>query len=198
MTFRIPGPGFGQVSAILGLPGVIGLTGMQEEIVPTWDLNRVLQAAKIKRTMYQLNQASIIGSTTATPIWNDASDWDEVQVDGVVTVRDADLPQPTDERIIVACGLEVSGAPTEFTSGIFARTIATVVPQRIAVAEFTAVTSSLLVAKMQAPNLMPQTLALGEVGCLIRNVGTGVVAVPHWIVQMISAEPGVMSIAPGV
>jgi hypothetical protein len=179
--------------------GGAGLQGIAEEVIPTQDLTAFLLNAHIKRTQYQHSLATISGAFDTILDWSDASDWTEVQVNGVVQVADSALPQLGDERIIVGVSLILAGVnPAHYTSAELVRTMAVATGGQFEVANFGAVDTSHLCANMKAPYLLPQTLGLSEEVCNWRTVGTGTAATTSLFVQMISAERGVMRPFPGV
>lgn len=188
---------FSQFSTILRLAGSESLTGIQEEAVPVWDLNRVLQADRVDHVVYSVEDTpAATGNVDAN--WNDASDWTEVQVNGIVTTSDADLPPVTNDRLLLAITLQITGTVAQYTAGQAARQN-----------PFASATLSLAgqwgtnltdgVAVLQtAPYILPQILMPGENLIRFREIVTGVAAEFHWTAHLLSAAPGVMARFPGV
>ena len=170
---------------------------MDDQIVPTQDLSRILQASKVKRTQY-IRTNSHSGSDDTTFEWNDVTDWSTVHVDGVLTTADADLPTIADEKIIIYVGMMVTGTQAHFTRAQFLRTLGDAGSTSVAVADWSGVTTDLIAPSLVAPWTLPVTLSPDEIAGSLRCVVSGTAAVTRLVVQMISAQIGVMSPFPGV
>jgi len=170
---------------------------MEEEVVPTQDLSRILQASKVKRTQY-IRTNSHSGSDDTSFEWNDVSDWSSVHVDGVLAGVDEDLPTPTDEKIIIYTGMMVTGVQSHFTRAQFLRTLGDSGSTSVAVAEWTGVTTDLISPSLVAPWTLPVTLSPDEIAGSLRVVVSGTSAVTRLVVQMLSGPIGVMAPFPGV
>ena len=187
---------YSRLGAILGLSGTDGLKGLQDEGVPTQDLTRILQAGKVKQTLYTLATTPAASQVTDVQ-WADLSDWGEVQVNGIVAAADGDLPQPSDDRIVTQGSLEIS-VEANYTRSEVARLLPTVAGETMSMAEFGALTTSHDNASMIAPFLLPQRLVPGETSVRFHDVVSGAGVLFFYTVFMLSAEPGVMSLGSGV
>jgi len=174
-----------------------GFSGIAREIIPVQDMNASLLNRFVSRTLYQIELAPA-ASASLPFVWAVASDWDEVQVNGVVQVDDSQLPQPTDERILVHASLEIAGTATEYTRAELSRDSPTVQVQQMLVMQWGTLPGTLLNATPTAPFLLPQTLSIGETGGEYRVVVSGANALLRCTVEMISAQRGVMRPFPGV
>jgi len=198
LTLQIPGRTYPQFSTVLGFPGTDGLRGIQQEVVPVQELSRFLLDSKIKRMLYMLNVQSISGTASGLADWGDASDWDDVLLNGVLTIADADLPQPDDDRIITNVSLQVSGTPTDYSTGILNRVLPNPGAGFSDIATWGAMIASHLTAPQTGIKRTPLALGLNELGINFRIVGTDVNASCDVHVEMIAAERGVMNVFPGV
>jgi len=195
----IPKKAYTAFPGIMGFGGTVGITGIEDVAVPTQPLSSMLLDARVKRTSFFASLATGAGVPLDLNVsWNDVSDFNEVHVNGVLVAADSELPQPTDERIIVMASLEVAGTPSHYGSAQFVRTAPDATTTRVLVAEWGGVTTDLLCPAMTAPLLLPQTLALQENNATFRNRGSGTGALCYWTVYMLSAERGVMALYPGV
>jgi len=197
MTFPIPSMSYGQLATILELPGTVGLTGMQEEIVPVQDLSRVLQAAKVKRTQFIRANSHAVTDDTAIS-WNDASTFTSVHVNGVLTTLDSDLPALTDQKIIIFAGLAVTGTQADYTSAQLLRILGDAGATQALIVEWGDVGAGNVVPTRLAPWSMPIVLSPDETAASLRVAVSGVAAVTRLSVQMVSAPVGVMASFPGV
>lgn len=194
--FGIPTRTYSALARILRLAGTDGLAGMQPEIVPVQDLSRMLQAERVKEVMY-LSGSTVVSTQYRAVDWNDASEWSTVSVNGVITTADDDLPQPTDDRIVVTVGLAIGGTQSNYTSASMTRILAIGGGGESELAAFGSVVTSHTCAHMVAPTVLPQRISTGELQCHFIEVVSGAVPIT-WMVQMLSAEPGVMAALPGV
>lgn len=196
---RIPGNAYGLFANIFNFPGSEGLRGIQEEVVPTQDLSRLLQFSRAKSVVYSLTTTPG-ASLDRTAQWDDASDWTECQVNGIVTTVDADCPQPTDVRILTGAYLNVTGTLASYTSAELSRiNISTGV--LLPFAAFGAITTGHNGPAMIAPYRLPQYLLQGvgiERTIDIRMQVSGAGATYNWTFTMLSAESGVFAPYPGV
>jgi len=195
--FKIPGQAYAALARILDLPGTVGLEGFQDEVIPTQDLTRMLQDIKVKRTLFQ---AIIDPSATqnTTKQWADASDWTEVQVNGITQVADDALPQPNQQRFITSVSLHVAGTQSHYTTAAVSRRTATTTAANILLASFGALSSNRSSVSPDQPALLPAVLAFEEVDCRFNQVVSGNDAQFNFIIEMISAERGVLHPIPGV
>jgi len=186
------------IATILRLPGTQSIEGIQSEAIPTQDLQRVLQEARVRRTLYQF-LISPASTTTTTIQWNDASDWTEVQVDGIVQTLDAALPQRNETRIITGASLRIAGTTAEYTRAALYRRTDTAVVENVLCREWGALGASLLNALPQPdPGLLPMYLPLLENTLRIQSVVSGANADLTYTIEMLSAERGVMHPLQGV
>lgn len=199
MTLPLGARAYVRLGDIMGW-GNRGLRGVEETIIPVQDLSKVLLDSRVKRTLYTSSaKATINGNTDFVLEWGDASDWAEVQINGVVSSADIQMPQPGTDRIITAMSLSVSGAtPAEYTSCEIARSAPTTVAVSLNCVRFGAPTAGHRTASIDAPYLLPQALNLNELQIIMRLVGTGVDGTATLAVSMLSAERGVMNLYPGV
>ena len=191
MFFR-PQRAYQNIDEILGLPGGVTLKGMQDEAVPTQDLNRILQSNRVKRVLYTLSSSpAATGDVNAD--WAVAGDWTEIQVDGVLTVADADLPQTGQERIITGIALAIGGTSSEYTSAEAVRLMPTSAGTQYGVAKFGTLPTSQATPQIAPPWLLPQYLSPNEITMRFTQVVSGINADFFWVVTMIAAPRGVMS-----
>jgi len=195
--FKIPGRVYPLFARILGLPGSEALEGIQREIVPTQDLTRMLQGVKVKHTLYTLDTSPTVNANRDVQ-WNDASDWSEIQVNGVVTAVDAQLPMPTDDRIIIMTSLQISGTQADYSTAEVLRFLPTVAGSLMLVQSYGAIVAAHSAASPTGPLLLPQVLVPGEISIRLAEKVSGADADFFWSVHMISAERGVLSPYPGV
>lgn len=195
--FKIPGGSFTALARILRLPGTDTVEGLQDEVVPVYDLNRVLQDQRVSSYFYQFGNTPA-ATAALTLSWNDLSDWTTVRRNGILVADDAGLPALTDERVIVAIGLQLSGTQADYTDGA---AVYRFMPSghTAAMREFgTIKTTTHRGPAVEAPDLLPQWLVPTEVDVNLIQIVSGIAAVFNWSVQMISAEPGVMSKFSGI
>jgi len=190
------------VRTFLGLGNIMqwgneGLVGMGEEVVPTLDLSRILLNARVQRTLYTSDPIATINGTVDTTFqYNDASDWAEIQVNGVVQVADSALPPPDHERILIGAAGFVSGIV--YVSAELTRTMPVAATVRQSVVEFGAITGSHVSPSIIAPYLLPVTLNLEELDLRLRIVGTDTTSTFTLVLELLSAERGIMNLFPGV
>lgn len=197
MLFR-PQNAYRALATILRLPGTQTVEGIQSEAIPTQDLQRVLQDARVKQTLYQI-LLSPAATLTTTIQWNDASDWTQVRVDGVIQTDDAALPQRDETRIIVGASLRIAGTVGEYTRAALYRRTDTTIAENILCREWGALGASLLNALPQPdPGLLPMYLQFSENSLRIQSVVSGANADLTYTIEMLSAERGVLSPLPGV
>lgn len=182
---------YARLGEILGLSGTQGLSGLQSEAVPTQDLTRVMQSAKVKVTTY-LSEVTPLVDQKRVLTWSDASEWTEVLVDGNITTVDANLPQPADDRILAYVGLQISGTQADYDTGEANRFMPTTGGPTAQIAEFGAITTGhrgpLLVSRWT----LPQWLVRGELNVGLSEEISGIASDWHWSFQMFSAAPGIM------
>ena len=188
----IPSSAYGRFASILDLPGSESLRSIQSDIVATQELSRMMQDQLVKRTLYTLDTSPAASASTDLQ-WADASDWTEVQVDGVVQTADQFLPQLTDERIVTMASVQVTGTIASWTRGEILRHMPTTSAPLTTIAEFGAPATGLAGAPMAAPLLLPQFLVPVEATVRIREVVSADLALMGWALHMISAPPGVLS-----
>jgi len=193
---KIPSRAYTRLSTILRLPGSEGLRGLQEEVVPTQDLNRVLQADRVKIASYSLLLSPAASASTDVQ-WNDLSDWEAVDIDGVPADTDASLPQDLEDRIIVACSLQTNGS-ADYTTAEVKRFVTTGTGPLGLLTAFGAVPTAHSNAVPDPPMLLPQWLIPGEFSVRFTQIVSGAGATFHFSVQMISAERGVLAPYVGV
>jgi azurin len=198
MTLQIPGRVYAEFSTVMGFPGTLGLTGIQEEVNPTQDLTRILQNAQAKRVEYHFSNTPA-GNLGVTIQWTDASDFASVIVNGITTTDDADLPQPSDFRMITGVYLQIEGTQADYTSFEFSRinsTGAIVMP----LVSFGAIVAGHSGPTRDAPNIFPQVLSQGgrEASATMILRVSGAAAVFQVMITMIAGPPGLFSTYPGV
>lgn len=194
---KIPSKTWSAFARIVRLPGTQILSGLQEEIVPTQDLSRVMQADRVRHVAYGFTNTPA-ASANSDLQWNDFSDWTVITTNGLVASGDAELPQPDEHRIITAVGLQISAGGGDYTSAEMNRFNFFPVASLLPMAEWGAVTAGHNSAQQSAPALLPQQLAPGENSVRLTQIVTGATAVFNFTVQMIVAEYGVMAAYPGV
>jgi len=195
-VFKIPGRVYTPFATILGLPGTENIEGMQREGVPTQDLTRMMQAVKVKHTLYTRTQSPVADDDLVTLQWDDASDWTEVSVNGVLTTADGDLPQPTDSRWIIDVSLQVATA-ANFLSAEVVRRLDDAINTDVMVQTYTDVIASHALATPLLNGNMPLVLSIRENNILFRGIRSAAGPSYLWSVQLISAIPGVLSAYPG-
>jgi len=194
--FRVDTRAWSKLADILGL-GNQALAGIGQEVSPVQDLSRILMADKVKTTMYF--ETDVAAATKSiTKQWNDASDWDEVFVDGVLTSADGDLPQPGDDRFVVMASIHLAGTVANYTSAELFRITVAATSTFILMGEWGAFQTSHNAPTMVPPMLLPQKLGPLETDARLHEVVSGVDCAFNWSIQMISAEPGVLSAFPGL
>jgi len=195
---KIPGRAYGDFSRIFSLPGTEGLKGIQQEVVPTQELSRLLQYSQSKSTQYTLVLTPGV-SVLQTFQWEDLSDWNSVIINGVVPTQDSQLPQKTDVRILTGIFLEVSGTQSEYTSAEIVRIDATG-SYYMRIAAFGTLVAGHTSAPLVAPSLFPQILSWGgkenTVGVNSRVSGANTSL--RYTFSMISGAPGLFHPYPGV
>jgi len=198
--FLIPGNTYADFAAVMQLAGVEGLARFQTEVVPTQDLTRFLQGRRVKHTLY--NFATVPAADEETTLqWADASDWDNIIVNGVAlntatADNDGDLPQDTDDRIIVHASLQVSGTIADYTTAQANREA--IFGPLMIIATWQAVVTGHQPVPPTGPWLLPQVLQPNEVEMHIRAEVSGNAANMQFMIQMVSAPSGVLSPYPGV
>ena len=200
MSPLFPQHAYPQLGFIMGFPGTLGLEGFASEAVFTQDLSRLIIDSRVKRLLYTSAAIATASGTADTVFeWADASDWAEVQSNGVVMVADSEMAQVTDERIIIAASLTMGGVtPAHMTSAELTRTAPVAGYVRQSCVEWGAATTSHLSASIEAPYLLPQTLSINETAAFLRIVGSGTAGTATLAVSMLAAERGVMNLYPGV
>jgi len=188
----IPSNAYGRFASILNLPGTESLRAIQSDIVAVQELTRMMQDRLVKRTIYSFDSSPAADLLTDLQ-WNDASDWTEVQVNGIVQVADSELPQDTDERIVTQVSLQVAGTQSEYTTGEVLRHMPTTSAPLMLLAQFGAITTGHAAASAVAPLLYPQFLVPNEFTVRINEQVSGANADFAWTIHMISAAPGVLS-----
>jgi hypothetical protein len=157
----------------------------------------MLMADQVKQVLYSLNTSPAANATTDVQ-WADASDWTEIQVNGVLTAADRDLPQPTDDRIVTMVSLQVTGTQSDYTTGEVLRHLPTDTGPLMLLADMGAIVTSHNAASPVAPLVVPQYLIPGETTVRFGEIVSGADADFAWSVHMVSAERGVMSAYQGV
>lgn len=199
MTHKLPARVYSQYARLLKLPGSdSGFHTLQDELVPVQDMSRVMQADLVQRTLYTTTQAP--AASTVTDIqWAEASDWTEVQVNGILSVDDAALPQVTDDRIITMAGLRISGTAASYNSSQALRTMPTASgADQLTIAEWGAIVTGHDGPTMAGLFMFPQFLTPGEDTVRLDQEVSADLAVFHFMFQMVSAEPGVLARYPGL
>lgn len=196
LIFKVPSRTWTAFARILRLSGTGGLQGVQREVVPTWEQSRTLQSDRVKSILYEFTLAAV-ADTESTLQWRDASDWTSVSVNGVVTTNDDQLPAEEDTLIITAIALGVSTTPAEYDSAEVVRILP--VAGFFTLAQFGALIANHDTAMPVSPSLLPQILTPLEVSVRFRSFLTFVAGVQFaYKIQIISAEPGVLAVFPGV
>ena len=190
--FRIPARTFTAFARILNLPGTENIQGLQREAVPVWDQNRVLQDDRVSSYMY-LQESTPAASVKITLEFDDLSDWTEVLRNGVIVAADDGLPPRDHDRIVTWIGLQISGTQAHYTTSEVNRFMPTTGGSTASVIEFGAITSGHRGPLIVSPWTLPYYLAPQEGGLNIAEEVSGNASDWHWSVQLISAEPGVMS-----
>jgi len=192
----IPSSAYGRFARILDLPGSESLSAIQSDVVATQDLTRMMQDRLCKRTLYTLTLSPAV-TAAADVQWNDASDWTEVQVNGIVQVADTQLPLDTDERIIVAASLQIGATLASYTRCEAKRFLPDGVSSNMLIQSW-----GTLQTGFACPDpgvfLLPQYLTPGESTVRITQVVSADLADFFVSFHMISALPGVMSPYTGV
>jgi len=187
-----------RLADILGFAGTAGLSGIQQEVVPTQDLTRILLDSRVKRCVYNFFQETIVGTAAATAQWGDLSDWQEVQINGITAATDADLPDEEEDRILIYAACQVSTQPAHYTNAVITRSFNNTAATAGDVATFGTFVTGHLCAPLNAPSRLPQSLMFGETDIIFRTVGGGVDGDIDFTLIMLAAERGVMSLFPGV
>jgi len=195
-----PERAYGDLGFILGLAGTLGIKGFEDEAVFVQDLSRILLNSRVRRLIYTTAPIATINGNVDTQLqYNDASDWAEIQENGIIIASDAALPRDTDERIIIGASITVGGVdPTELSSAELTRQAPVTATVRQSLVEWTQATTSHLTMSVVAPNLLPQTLSINEATLFLRIVGVDTNGLGTLSVQMLAAERGVMNLYPGV
>lgn len=185
---RIPGRSFAPFSTVLGLPGTEGLSGIQTEVSPTLDLNRILQSSQVNHIEYFFSVAP--GATQVSTLqWRDISDWTNVLVNGIVQTLDDEMPPATNQQFVTAVGLEVAASANYTSAEVMAQGIGSA---NQLLAEFGAVATSHQTVS-PVVRLTPMLLDPGQVNCRLRQVVSAVGPTLVFWIQILSAEPGVMA-----
>ncbi len=195
--FRLASKIYTALPRIFRLPGTEQLEGMQREGIFTQDLNRMMQADRVTHTLYTQTDTPAATQDNGN-LWGDASDWTEVQVNGIRTTIDQDLPSSADDRLIISVGLHLAGTTASYTSAAFIRRMQDAAGNRVLVREFVALVASHNNPTILAPNLLPTPLNHSELTCIMQEVVSGIDCDFRWSIEMLSAEPGVLSRYPGV
>jgi len=198
LLIKIPFKAFSSFSRIFRLAGSEGLVGIQNEAVPTQDLNRMLQTDRVRHYLFEkIDAPAATGNVDVQ--WGDVSDWDEVQVNGIVSILDAEMPLTTEDRFVVAVSLQISGTEAEYTTAQALRGPGPTAGGTLQLLqEFGVLVTGHLAAPPIAPgSLLPQRLVIGEDAVRFRQVVSGANAVFNWTIHMIVAEPGVLAAYPG-
>jgi len=158
----------------------------------------MLQADRVKSVIYNFD-VSPAADFISDLQWADDSDWTSIDIDGVPSpFADADLPQITDDRILVSASLQVTGTVAEYTTAEVKRHLGVGATPLGLFMEFTAITTGHSNPSVVAPLLLPQWLVLGEETVRIQGEVSGANADLAFTVQMLSAERGVLSPYVGV
>jgi len=192
----IPTKTWSRFARVLRLPGTQALSGIQREIVPTQDLTNFLQADRVNHVLYQFT-VTPAASENNDLVWNDLSDWAAVAVNGILASTDAELPQPDQDRIITAIGLQISAGGGDYTSGECNRFAPLPVASLLPMAEWGSITTGHNAPSLVAPALLPQQLIVNETSVRLTAIVSGATAVHTYLIQMIAAEPGILPAFPG-
>jgi len=196
--FDIPARTYAAFQRIFQL-GSESLRGIQREVVPTQELSRILMAGRARHVAYTLEDLLPAGTKTIDVQWNDASDWTEIQVNGVITTSDDDLPEVTDDRIVIMTGLQITGTQAQYTTADSRRHFPRSAGSHLTlIQEYGAITTGHAGPIPLGPNVLPQYLARGEDTMRLNEVMSGVATNWFWAFQMIAAEPGILSSYQGV
>lgn len=191
---RIPGPDFKNLAELLE---IIAISGFQDEGFFTLDLGRVWQSSRIQITTYAARRTPA-ATETAVLQWRDASDFNQIIINGQQgTVADERLPPTDHTRIITRVALDIGGTAADYTSAQALRQSPLTTTQYTLMAAFGAVgTSDIGVAP--TINLLPQWLDPLEHSISLRSVVSGANALINYTFTMVSAPPGVIYGGPGV
>jgi len=195
--FKIPGNTFRAFGRVFQLGASESLGELLRDPLPTVPLDRILMESRVKQVLY-IEQTTPAATQAPTLEWSDVSDWSEVFVNGVVAAEDAQLPQPTDDRIIISIGLHIGGTTAEYTSAQVLRNMGDSASILSEMRAFGALTASHNQPVTIAPNLLPVALSHIEDTVRFREVVSGANSTFNWSIQMLAAEPGVMGPFPGV
>jgi len=190
MLYR-PQRAYQQLATILRLPGTQSIEGLQSEAVPTQDLQRVLQDQRVNRYVMVLSDTPA-ASGNVDGQWNDISDWTEVRRNGILIADDAAMPQRNEHRIITTCSMRIQGTAAEYTTAEFLRRTATTIAMSTTVASFGVQVAANSMAPQTPPTLLPQVLQFEENTWRWTQVVSGANADLTMIVEMLTAERGVM------
>ena len=198
---RISVPAYAALGRVLDPTGPgVTFSEIDDVVIPTQDLSRVLQRSQVRHFVYHLNQ-DLTGDVTTSVQWGDASDWTEISADNIVLTLDSELPAAdgSQDRLLTGIGLFVSDNPAEWVSSLVRRVPA------LATAQVTYAWSALSAARLAGnavpavPNLLPIVIAPGEATIELDTDITFVAGVTlDWIIEMMVAPQGVMASYPGV
>lgn len=189
---KLPTRIWSNFSTILGLAGTTSLDGMQTEVVPVQDLTRVMQSDRVQTVAYSF-QNTPAATSTFTRDWNDASDWTEVRVNGIITTNDADLPPLDWDRWVIAVGLAIGGTQAHYTSSEQFRLVPFTLNNEVELASYGDLVAGHTNAPALAPNLLPQKLLPQELTVRLTAVVSGNAAAFRETIQLVAAEPGVLA-----
>jgi len=195
---QIPVRAYAQLANILGFGGSTGIIGIQDEAIPTQDLTRILQDARVQRTLFQLTEPDVAATGNTDMQWNDLSDWTEVWVNGIQQSTDDQLPQRNQTRIITSVSLQIAGTQADYTVAAVYRRTATAIVHNILLAEFGVLVTSLNNAAGVGVGLLPQWLQLEENTVRWQKVVSGNLSDLSLTIEMISAERGILHPGPWI
>jgi len=195
---KIPVRAYAQLANILGFGGSIGIVGIQDETIPVQDLTRILQDARVQRTLFQLTEPDVAATGSTDMQWNDRSDWTEVWVNGIEQQTDDALPQRNQTRVITSVSLQVAGTQADYTVSALYRRTATAIVHNILLAQFDTLVTSLNNAVGLAPTLLPQWLQLEENTVRWQKVVSAGLSDLSLTIEMISAERGILHPGPWI
>jgi len=194
---RIPTKAYQDLVRLLGLDTRTGVRGIHDEVFPTQDMNRILQSHRIQRTTYVFSNTPAVDFVNAVQ-WTDFSDWAEVVVDGRQAAADADLPPVDHDRYVTSVSLEISGTIASYVGLTVLRVHNTILADTGIIAKYGANTDGLLNPIEIGPRQLPLLLALDENGVSFSMDVSGAGNAFHVTIEMISADPGIMALLPGV
>jgi len=194
---RNPFRSYPTFARIFRLPGTLGLGGIQDEVVPTQDLNRMLQQSRVLHYIFEnINTPAASGNVDLQ--WGDFSDWASVVINGVNAGDDGDMPDTDADRFLLSSSLQIGDTQGDYTSAQMFRIQIGGSGTLMLVNQFGSIVLVHLAPNLVGPNLLPQRLTPGETGIRLRQVVSGVGASFNWIFHMLVAEPGVLHPYPGM